>query len=300
MLPAMTHIAIVGPGAIGGTVAVRLTATPHHRIIVCARSPLARLTVETDNDATTIEPEVHTTPDTVQPADWVLIATKVYDAAAAGRWLHRLAGPETRVAVLQNGVEHVERFAPFVPEARIVPVIVDMPVERTQPGVFRQRREGRLTVAAGADGEDFARLFTDPAIQVQTTADFHSEAWRKLALNCAGAVPALILKPAGIAHNRHAAEVMQALIREAIAVGRAEGAHLDEALVDSILDQYRNGPPDAINSLHADRLGGRRLEIDARNGAVVRIGRRHGIATPVNQAVAALLEAASSPSSSSP
>jgi 2-dehydropantoate 2-reductase len=296
----MTRVAIVGPGAIGGTVAVRLAATPHHRIIVCARSPLARLTVETDEDTTTIEPNVHTTPDSVQPADWVLVATKAYDAAAAGRWLRHLAGPETRVAVLQNGVEHVERFAPFVPEARIVPVIVEMPVERTQPGVFRQRRAGRLTVAAGAPGEDFARLFTDPAIQVRTTTDFHSEAWRKLALNCAGAVPALTLKPAGIAHNRHAAEVMQALIREAITVGRAEGAQLDDSLVDSILDQYRNGPADAINSLHADRLAGRRMEIDARNGAVVRIGRVHGITTPVNQAVAALLEAASSPSSSSP
>jgi 2-dehydropantoate 2-reductase len=296
----MTYIALIGPGAIGGTVAIRLAATPHHTITVCARSSLTRLTVETTEDVTTIMPEIHTTPEHLKQADWVLIATKSYDVIPTADWLAHLTGPHTRVAVLQNGVEHTERFAPFVPKARIVPVIVDMPVERLQPGVFRQRRTGLLIVAADPNGQDFARLFTHPAIQVRTTPDFPTEAWRKLALNCAGAVSALTLKPAGIAHNPHAAGVMQALIREAVAVGRAEGARLDDSLAETILDQYRNGPADAVNSLHADRLAGRRMEIDARNGAVVRIGARHGIDTPVNQLVGALLEAASSASSSSP
>lgn len=296
----MANVAIVGPGAIGGAVAVWLAAARHHRITVCARSSLTHLTVETDGNLTTIVPEVHTTPERVSPADWVLVATKAYDVTATADWLERLTGPRTHIAVLQNGVEHVERFAPFIPGARIIPVIVDMPVERIRTGVFRQRCAGLLTVAAGTDGEDFARLFTDPALQVRTTADFRSEAWRKLALNCAGAVSALTLKPAGVVHDFHAAGVMRALIGEAIAVGRAESAHLDDALVETILDQYRNGPADAINSLHADRLAGRRMEIDARNGAVVRIGRKHGIDTPVNQVVVALLEATSSTSSSSP
>ena len=57
---------------------------------------------------------------------------------------------------------------------------------------------------------------------------------------------------------------------------------------------YRAGPADGINSLHADRLAGRPMEIDARNGVIVRRGAVHGIATPVNAMVAALLEAAGS------
>jgi 2-dehydropantoate 2-reductase len=44
--------------------------------------------------------------------------------------------------------------------------------------------------------------------------------------------------------------------------------------------------------MHADRIAGRQMEIDARNGAVVRFGRKHGIATPVNQMIVALLDAA--------
>jgi 2-dehydropantoate 2-reductase len=285
----MTHIAIIGPGAIGGTIAARLAKTQSHRITVCARSPLIHLTIETQQQTITATPEVHLTPEQAQPADWVLVATKAYDVAGTAAWLRRLIGPETQVAILQNGVEHVERFAPYVPENRIVPVIVDMPVERVQPGHFRQRGEGQLTVAATEAGQDFADLFAHSGIQIRITPDFRSDAWRKLALNCAGAVSAVTLKPAGIAHNPHAASIMQALIRECIAVGRAEGAHLDDALIETIVDQYRNGPPDAINSLHADRLAGRPLEIDARNGAVVRIGRRHGIEAPVNQTIVALL-----------
>jgi 2-dehydropantoate 2-reductase len=220
------------------------------------------------------------------------VATKAYDVPGAATWLDQRVGPGTRVAVLQNGVEHVERFAAFVPQPRLVPVIVDMPVERVAVGHFRQRREGYLTVATGHSGEEFARLFTGSGIDVYLTADFRSESWRKLALNCAGAVPALTLMPAGIVHDPHAAGIMLALVRECIAVGRAVGADLDDALAETILDQYRNGPADAINSLHADRLARRRIEIDARNGAVVRIGGKLGVDTPVNQVVVSLLKAA--------
>lgn len=53
----------------------------------------------------------------------------------------------------------------------------------------------------------------------------------------------------------------------------------------------RDGAPSSVNSLHADRLAGRPMEVDARNGAVVRFGAKHGIATPLNKAVVALLEA---------
>lgn len=51
--------------------------------------------------------------------------------------------------------------------------------------------------------------------------------------------------------------------------------------------------PDSINSIHADRIAGRPMEIDARNGIIVRLGRKHGIPTPINEMVVALLEAAS-------
>jgi 2-dehydropantoate 2-reductase len=287
----MKRIAIIGPGAIGGTVAVRLAQTTEHSVIVCARSAVAQFTLEAPEGKWTVMPEVLINPRQARPVDWVFVATKTYDAVATVSWFEYLMASETRLAVMQNGVEHIKRFAPYFPEARIVPVVVDMPVERQAPGYFRQRRSGRLTIPANPNGEEFSHLFHKTGIEVVLTSDFQSEVWRKLAINCAGAVSALILKPASIVQQPPIADIMRSLIRECIAVGRAEGASLDDSLVESVLDGYRNGPADAINSLHADRLAGRPMEIDTRNGVIVRLGRKHGIPTPANQIIVALLEA---------
>jgi 2-dehydropantoate 2-reductase len=82
------------------------------------------------------------------------------------------------------------------------------------------------------------------------------------------------------------------MVRECIAVGRAAGATLDDSIVEAVVDGARNAPADSINSLLADRMAGRPMEIDARNGAVVRLGRKHGIPTPLNEMAVALLVAA--------
>ena len=54
--------------------------------------------------------------------------------------------------------------------------------------------------------------------------------------------------------------------------------------------QYRGNPPDSLNSMHADRLAGRPMELDARNGVIIRLGRTHGIPTPYNEMAVGLLE----------
>jgi 2-dehydropantoate 2-reductase len=289
----MKSIALIGPGAIGGAVTVRLAQMTEHQVVVCARSDVSQLTLEAPEGKWTVTPKVHVSPVLVQPVDWIFVATKAYDAAATAKWFPNLIGPQTRLAVLQNGVEHVGRFAPYFPEARILPVIVDMPVERDAPGYFRQRRAGRFTVSQNSEGEEFDRILRQTGIEIRLTSDFQTEAWHKLAVNCAGAVSALVLKPASIVQRPEIANLMRNLVRECIAVGRAEGASLEDSFVESVIERYRNGPPDSINSLHADRLAGRPMEIDARNGVIVRLGSKHGIPTPFNQTVVTLLEAVS-------
>jgi 2-dehydropantoate 2-reductase len=288
----MPHIAVIGPGAIGGTVAAWLARDADNVMTVCARTPFDQLDIDTPNGALTASPIVLTASEQAVAVDWILIATKAYDVASVAPWLRALSGPGTRVAVLQNGVEHVQRFAPYADVASLVPVVVDMPAQRVSPGRIQQRGDGKLTVADDANGRDFARLFANTGFAVVTVADFNTQAWRKLALNCAGAVSAATLRPTGIAANEKVGDIMRALSLECIAVARAQGAEIDDSWADEVLAIYRASPPDLIDSLHADRRAGRPLEIDARNGAVVRIGRRHGIATPVNEIIVTLLEAA--------
>lgn len=286
----MTQIALVGTGAIGATVAGWLTADSRHTVVLCARTPFDRLRVETPDRVLESRPAILTDPANAAPADWVLVATKTYDAVGAARWLDRLVADETRVAVLQNGVEHMTRF-PGLQVERIVPVIVDIPAERSAPGMVTQRRHGSMLVPAGDNGTAFAELFRGSPIDVSTTEDWLTAAWRKLAINCAGAVSALTMKPAGIAHDPQVAQLMRALVRECVAVGNAEGASLPDSLPDEVVDGYRASPADSINSLHADRLAGRQTEADARNAVIARLGARHGIEAPLNAMAATVLNA---------
>jgi 2-dehydropantoate 2-reductase len=291
----MARIAIIGPGAVGSVVAARLASTGRHEVILCARRALPGLTVETSNGTLTVRPTVLTRPADATAVDWVLVTTKTYDADGAAAWFGGLARANTSVAILQNGVEHRERFARHLAAAQIVPVIVDVPSERLEPGRVREHRRGLLTVADDARGREFAALFAGAAIDVVLTADWPSAAWRKLCLNAAGVLNAVLLQPAGVMHDEATGEICRELVRECIAVGRAEGAVLEDELAGDVLRAYRAAPPHAVNSLHADRLAGRPMETDARNGVIVRLGRQHGIATPCNQMAVALLGAMSKP-----
>jgi 2-dehydropantoate 2-reductase len=71
---------------------------------------------------------------------------------------------------------------------------------------------------------------------------------------------------------------------------RPEGV-LEDDLPDQVVAQYQASPADSVNSLLADRLAGRRMEWDARNGVIARLGSAHGIDTPLNQMAAILLSA---------
>jgi 2-dehydropantoate 2-reductase len=289
----MSSVAIIGPGAIGGTIAAHLFATGVHTVTLCVRTPFDSLEVGLP-DGTTLRanPRVLLSPVPLSsPPDWLLVTTKAYDVAGAAAWIRALAGPATRVAILQNGVEHIERFKPHVALERLLPVMVDLPAERDGPGRIRQRGRSVFRVPSNELGREFLRLLDGTGFDAATSEDFLSVLWRKLALNAPGAVNALLLQPTGIVRDDAIADLMRGMILEVIAVARAEGAQLDESLADRIIENQRKAPVDGVNSLHADRLAGRTMEVDARNGAVVRAGLRHGIPTPLNTMALTLLNA---------
>lgn len=286
----MARIAVVGPGAVGGVIAAWLEKTGRHQVVLCARRPLGEIHVETPHGPLVARPTVLTSPEQATPVDWVLVATKAYDSAGAARWLKGLAAQGASVAILQNGVEHRERFAAFLPAAQLVPVMVDCPAERVTPTNIRQRGIAKMVVQDDALGKEFVALFSGTPVEVSLTADLKSAVWRKLCINAAGVISGLVLQPAGVMHDDQLGELSRQLVRECIAVGRAEGAVMDDSLTETVLQGYRAAPPDSLNSLHADRLAGRQTEIDARNGVIVRLGRKHGIATPCNQMAVALIE----------
>jgi 2-dehydropantoate 2-reductase len=287
----MANITLVGPGAIGCTLAAWLSQKREHEVTVAARTPFDTIVLKTPDVTLSASPRVLTDPTQATVSDWVLVTTKAYDSDAAARWLAKTFGSRSLLAVIQNGVEHIERFARHVDPQRIVPVMIDCPATRLAPGHVTQSGPIHMVVPEGANGAAFVELFAELSPDVRETADFVTAIWKKLCLNSAGAVSAVLLEPAGIAHHEGVAEILRDIVRECIAVGRACGATLGDEIAAEIVDRMRRGPRDASNSMLADRRAGQPMEIDARNGVIVRYGRQHGIPTPVNALMVAMLEA---------
>ncbi len=252
---------------------------------------MAELSVETPDVLVRVEGTFLSNPAEASAVDWVIASMKAYDVAGAAKWLERLCAKGAPVAVLQNGVEHRERFAPYVPMENILPVMVDCPAERQAPERIRQRGVMHLKVPDGAFGSSFVKLFTGTAADASVVPDFLSVVWRKLCFNSAGVLSALTMQPAGVVRSETMGNVALEIVRECAAVAKAEGAKLEENIAETILSAQRTAPADGINSMLADRQAGRPVEIDARNGVIVRLGRKYGIPTPANGMAVALMEA---------
>jgi 2-dehydropantoate 2-reductase len=117
-------IAVVGLGSVGGIIAASLCVAARHDVVACVRKPIDRLMLERPNETVEVAIRAVTDPGDATPVDWVLLCTKAHQTASAGPWLSKLCGPHTRVGVMQNGIGHAERLAPYVGDATVVPVIV--------------------------------------------------------------------------------------------------------------------------------------------------------------------------------
>jgi 2-dehydropantoate 2-reductase len=288
--------AVIGLGSIGGVVAGLLGAADRHDITACVRRPIDRLVVERTEGAVESPMRALTDPSQAPPQDWVLLCTKAQDTASSAPWLQRLCGPATRVAVLQNGIGQAERLAPLVGGATVIPTIVYYNSERLAPDRVRYRSAGDydFAVADDADGRAFAALLDGTPLRVLATSDFKTLVWRKLLINAvANPVSALTLQRNAVFHRQDVGALCLALLEEAAAVGRADGAQLADDEVAQSMARLVAIPPDAGSSMYFDRLAGRPLEIDALTGAVVEAAERHSVPTPLLRMLLTLARAAS-------
>ncbi|WP_028926993.1 oxidoreductase [Pseudonocardia acaciae] len=288
-------VAVVGPGAIGATFAAVARRAGVRELTLCGRTPVERITVRADRgEPVVLEDGVRTEPGGVRgPVDWVLLAVKAHQTPGAGEWLRALTGPDTVVAVLQNGVEHHERVAPFVDGAAVLPAVVWCPAEPLDRETVRLRGEPALTVPDRPEGRALADLLRPGGARVDPAPDFRTALWRKLTMNAVAGLQVLTGRRAGMYRRPDMRRLTVELARECIAVATAEGANLAPSVAEDIAAELAAMPPDLGSSILFDRAAGRVLEWDARNGVVQRFGARHGVPTPVSDVLVPLLAAAS-------
>ncbi len=125
-----------------------------------------------------------------------------------------------------------------------------------------------------------------------SSADFTTTSWKKLLTNIvANPITALTLQRLAVLQRDDIRALCLAILEEAIAVAAADGALVSECDAQGALAMVLGFPAEGGTSMLFDRLAGRRLEVEAVTGTVVALGERHGIPTPLNRALLALLRA---------
>ncbi|ESQ86632.1 2-dehydropantoate 2-reductase [Asticcacaulis sp. AC460] len=284
----MSSITLIGPGAVGLTVGAALIDAGHDVTFV-SRQTFAEIAVDTaDGPFRRHAAKI----GLATPSDWVFVCTKAHQTASAGDAIRAAIGPATRIAVLQNGVEHNDRVAPFAGDAAVVPVVVDVPATRRAPGeVFWHGRAG-LLVQDNDDGRSFCEVFSGSFATPAAVSDLTTRMWRKLCVNAgSGAVLALTRQPMAVFQKPGIADLARAILAETLAVGRAEGADLPDSVLEEQMATWLACPPDETNSMLEDIRAGRECEWDARNAVLIRKGRQHGVPTPVSDTLVPFLAA---------
>lgn len=285
-------IAIVGPGAIGTTVAAALHQAGRTPLL-CGRTPRDRLTLLDGDRRVDVPGPVLTDPDQAgREMDLVFLAVKATQTEAASGWLAALCRPETVVCVLQNGVEQLEAVATHAPPARIIPAVVWFPAQAQADGSVRLRGDARLSLPDMPAAHVVAEALQGTQCAVEITEDFQSVAWRKLLQNAVAGLMALTHRRAGMFARPDIAELALAYLQECLSVARAEGAKLGDEVPQEILAKFQAASPDLSTSILTDREAGRQLEWDIRNGVISRRAQAHGISTPISDIIVPLLAAA--------
>lgn len=293
-----TSIALVGPGAVGTTIAALLHAAGHS-VTVCGHTPRDSIELRPDPgdgkaDPIVVPGPVHTDPSTVTgPVDVVILAVKSTQNEAAAPWLARLCGHPTVVAVLQNGVEQIEQVQPLCPDSTVVPGSVWYSAETQPQGWVRLRGVVALVLPTGPAAEALADLLRGAGCRVDCDPDFTTVLWRKLLVNALAGLMVLSGRRSGMFRRDDVAELGRRYGAECLAVARAEGAKLGDDVVDGMVESFRAIPEDMGTSILTDRVNNRRMEWDLRNGVIIRKARKHGLPTPISDVIVPLLAAAS-------
>ncbi|KUI18475.1 2-dehydropantoate 2-reductase [Mycolicibacterium acapulense] len=289
-----SRVALVGPGAIGSTVAALLHAAGHP-VTLCGRTPRDSIEVRSDDGEPIVVPgPVLTDPaDISEPVDVVLLAVKDTQNEQSAGWLAKLCDERTVVCALQNGVEQVERVGRYCPSSTVVPAAVWVSAEPTEQGYVRLRTGARLVLPDTDGARTLSALFAGSAVTVEIDPNFLSAAWHKLLVNAVVGFMVLSGRRSGMFRRDDVDGLARRYLAECLAVARAAGAQLGDDVIDGIVGLLAKSPGDITTSMLTDREAGRELEWDIRNGVIARKGAEHGLNTPISDVLVPLLAAAS-------
>lgn len=297
---------IMGAGGVGGYLGARLALAGVPVTFIARGAQLralqsAGLRIRGVETLDVGEVQATDRPADLGPVDVVLFCVKLYDTASAAAAIAPLVGPDTAVLTLQNGIESVAEIGAVVGARAMLGGAAYFPASITAPGevTYLGKIASRPHLICGEPGGgDSARVqavlapLRAAGLSVEACADTDLMLWEKFLL-IAGTSAATALTRQNMGAVRGDAD-LRWLLAEAIAeaerVGRAAGVALAADVSARVLAVLDGNPPDAKASQLVDLEHGRRLELEGLSGAVLRLGRRLGVPTPVHATVYAGLK----------
>lgn len=290
------NIAIMGAGAVGTYFGALLAQAGHAVTLIGREAHVAAIRaqgvlLESGGRQARIALGASTQAEAVRGADLVLCCVKSADTLAAARAMAPHLAPTARVLSLQNGLGNAETLAQALPGQAIAAVLVYAAVGLGGPGHVIHRGGGELVMAADALDAAASAAFRDAGIPVRLSDNLAGEQWTKLALNCCwNALSAITQQNYGqLWRNSHVEPLLRDILRECLAVAAAEGVGLAQDPWPAIV-RVAQQMPGQTSSTAQDLARQRASEIDQLNGHVVRRGEAHGIPTPANRALHALVK----------
>jgi len=296
------RVAVFGAGAVGSYLGSRLAAAGSdvHLVARGAHMQALRekgLTLITPDGVSTTSVWATDDPATIGPVDIVLFCVKSYDTESAVEQLPPLVGPETAVISIQNGIENEAKIAAAIGAEHVLGAATYILAAIESPGVVRSG-SARIVIGELHEGQPSERVqaivdrFRAGGVDATATRDVRLAKWDKYVLLVAfSAVTAATQLTVGDIRGSVAASgMLRAIMTEAWSVGRALGVPLADDLVDRAHALVLAQDDDEGTSLRHDLLTGHRMELDALQGTLRRLGRQTGIPTPWTDAAFAILE----------
>jgi 2-dehydropantoate 2-reductase len=297
-------IAVMGAGGQGGYLGGML-AQAGQEVTLIARGEHLRsirrrgLVLKSDRDTVTVRPGMAADPAELGVVDLLLFCVKSYDLEEAAVSARPLVGRNTLIVPVQNGIDAWERIEASLASGVLLGGVsylashLSAPGEVTHGGVAGKLWLGEYRDKADDRLQEIVSLLRASGVNAEQHPQIHRLSWEKFGLVCAtGGVMALLRLPIGSVITNPAVETLcRGVINEVEIVGRDSGMDLTEGMSDRLIGFIRDHiQPHTRSSMLVDLLAGRRLELEALNGAVVRMGEKAGIPTPFNLAVYAGLK----------
>jgi 2-dehydropantoate 2-reductase len=273
-------VAVLGPGAVGGVLAVGLMRGGV-RVVCIARPDTADLiasqglSLRHGQGSETVLPDA--TSELLEPVDLLFVTVK---APALEDALERVKAPAATVIPLLNGIEHMQTIRSRLVESVVVAgsvSLIEAYLER--PGVIVQKTPTVVLTLAGEAKGVTADLINRSGVEVRLDGSEAEVLWAKLARQApVAAATALTQRPIGeLRGDPEWRRRLQEAVDESCAVAAREGVSLTPEAQWEIIDAM---PPLLTSSTARDVAAGRPSELDAITGAAVRAGRRLGVPMP--------------------